>query len=219
MYQEDFILRLIRMATAAIARAMGYKAAGEYFQAIEVLDQMLEDVLGMSSMLIHSMQDDSLLEALSTQNGLDTDRLYLVADLLKAQGDIYAEQGELETSRSRYLRALALYLEGVLADLAENGGGPVARVEELLKLVSEAELDPETRFSLFHYQEQAGAYRKAEAALQGLLAETGLRDELRPEFIAFYERLLEKSDGELAQAGMIRDRVEGELKGWGSGLR
>jgi tetratricopeptide (TPR) repeat protein len=214
MYQEDFILRLIRMATAAIARAMGYKSAGEYHQAIEVLDQMLEDVLGMQAKLIHSMDDNSLLEALSTQNGLDTDRLYVVADLLKAQGDIYAEQADLETSRMRYLRALSLYLEGVLADLPESGGGPVEKIESLLKLVPEAELDPETRFSLFLYHEQAGAYRRAEAVLQGLLDLTGLKAELRPEFTAFYERLLAKSGAELAQLGMKHGEVEAKLEAW-----
>ena len=112
MYQEDFILRLIRLATAAIARAMGFKTAGEYRQALEVLDQMLEDVLGMSALLVHDMEDNSLLEALSNQNGLDTDRLYIVADLLKAEGDIFAEQHDEQDARRRYQRALSLYLEG-----------------------------------------------------------------------------------------------------------
>ena len=214
MYQEDFILRLIRLATSAIARAMGFKTAGEYYQAIEVLDQMLEDVLGMSAMLVHSMQDDSLLDALSTQDGLDTDRLYIVADLLKAEGDIYAEQHDEEDARQRYLRALVLYLEGVLADSPEIGGGLVEKIESLLKLVPEADLDPETRFSLFIYEEQAGAYRRAEATLQGLLALTDLKDELRPEFVAFYERLLGKSEAELSEAGMKRRNIEGKLAAW-----
>ncbi len=214
MYQEDFILRLIRMATAAIARAMGYKTAGEYRQAIEVLDQMLEDVLGMSAMLVHNMEDDSLLDALSTQDGLDTDRLYIVADLLKAEGDIYAEEGEPENAHQRYLRALVLYLEGVLADAPEIGGGPVPKIESLLALVPEGDLDPETRFSLFLYEEQAGTYRRAEASLQGLLALTGLKDELRPEFVAFYERMLAKSDPELARAGLGRPELEAKLADW-----
>jgi len=214
MYQEDFILRLIRMATAAIARAMGYKTAGEYRMAIEVLDQMLEDVLGMSAILVHSMEDDSLLDALSTQDGLDTDRLYIVADLLKAQGDIYAEQHDDEDARQRYLRALVLYLEGVLAESPEIGGGPVRKIEDLLELVPEADLDPETRFSLFMYLEGSGAYRRAETTLNGLLAQTGLIDELRPEFVAFYERMLLKSDADLVEAGMTRERIERKLAGW-----
>jgi hypothetical protein len=114
----------------------------------------------------------------------------------------------------RYLRALSLYLEGVLADLPESGGGPVEKIESLLKLVPEAELDPETRFSLFLYHEQAGAYRRAEAVLQGLLDLTGLKAELRPEFTAFYERLLAKSDAELAQLGMKHGEVEAKLEAW-----
>jgi hypothetical protein len=141
----------------------------------------------------------------------------VVADLLKAQGDIYAEQADPETSRRRYLRALALYLEGVLADLPEAGGGTVAKVEELLRLVLGAELDPETRFSLFQYHEQAGAYRRAEAALNGLLALTGLEDELRPEFVEFYERMLERSDPELAEAGMERPEMQAKLRNWQAG--
>jgi tetratricopeptide (TPR) repeat protein len=214
MYQEDFILRLIRMATAAIARAMGYKTIGEYRMAIEVLDQMLEDVLGMSAMLVHSMEDDSLLDALSNQNGLDTDRLYIVADLLKAEGDIYAEQHEHEDAQQRYMRALVLYLEGVLADSPEIGGGPVEKIENLLKLVPEFDLDPETRFSLFMYLDGSGAYRRAEATLQGLLEKTGLKDELRPEFVAFYERMLAKSEAELVEAGMARGEIDAKLAGW-----
>jgi hypothetical protein len=107
-----------------------------------------------------------------------------------------------------------MYLEGVLADLPEIGGGPVAKIEDLLTLVAESELDPETRFSLFMYLEGSGAYRRAEATLQGLLEKTGLKDELRPEFVAFYERMLAKSDGELEAAGIARGAIVEKLAEW-----
>ena len=47
MFSEDYILRMIRMATAALAQIIGLKKAGQYQQALQAIDQALEEVISV----------------------------------------------------------------------------------------------------------------------------------------------------------------------------
>lgn len=46
---EDYILRMISLATAALLRAIGLRKGGQYEQAEQAIDQALEQLLGLPS--------------------------------------------------------------------------------------------------------------------------------------------------------------------------
>ena len=44
MLTEDYIMRMINMAIAALLQAIGLRKAGEYNQALQTIDQALEAI-------------------------------------------------------------------------------------------------------------------------------------------------------------------------------
>lgn len=208
MFSEDYIQRMIRAAAIVMARILGFKRAGQYDQALQEIDQALEQLLGLPHNIIYAMDDDSLLALFSNQGELDTDRLWVVADLFKENGDLVAQKKNLGESRGHYLRALTLYLEGALNGSSEYLPEPQDKITGLLEPLGGVELPLKTLDSLFYYFEQVGNYARAEWALDKLLEIPAFRDEFQDEKGAFYRRLLEKTDEELAHGGMSRAEVE-----------
>lgn len=208
MFSEDYIKRLIKIASDAMMEAIGFKSVGRYQAALDVLDQMLEQVVGMKAGLIHRLDDSSLLSALTNEEDeLDLDRLLVVADLVKAEGDVHAEQGKAQTAYWSYLRAFNFYLEVVLNINSQDVTEPVEKVEALLPLLKDADLPPETLFAWFAYDERVGNYARGERVLERMAQIPGLGAEMREELSAYYQRLLQKSNEGLERGGLSREQV------------
>jgi hypothetical protein len=204
MFTEDYILRMIRMASMVMARILGFKRAGQYDRAFQEIDQALEQLLGLPHNLIYAMDDDSLLDLFVTQEQLDIDRLWLVADLFKENGEMWAQKGNPAESRLHYQRAMTLYLEGALHGGSEYLPEPQEKITGICELLGLNDLALKTLDNLFYYFEQVGDYARSELALDRLMKDPAFRDEFQEERGAFYGRLLEKSDEELARGGVTR---------------
>jgi hypothetical protein len=204
-------MRMIRLATIAIARAFGLRAAGLFQDALFVLEQMLEQLLGMRIQLVNNLDESSIIAALTSQGELDTDRLLLVADLYKEQADIYHQVKDQKESSWRYLRALNFYIEVFLHGGPENLPAPGEKIEDLLQTLDWNQFPTETLFLLYYYSEDVGTYSRAENMLDRLEQHIGAQDEIRSERMAFYKRLLEKTDQELLQGGSSRQYIQTKI--------
>jgi hypothetical protein len=152
MFSQDYIIRLISQATAALATILGLRKSGQFQQALGMIDQTLEGLVGLSAGLLKGMDDRSLLSLLSSQGGLDTDRLTLIADLFRAEGDVLVEQNRASESLESYSRALALYLEVALDDQSVPDAELIAKIEALYHQLSDHRLPAETMLQLLeHY--------------------------------------------------------------------
>lgn len=211
MLTEDYLMRLIRLATLALAKILGLKAAGLYTDALYAIDQMLEQVVGLKADLIKDIEDDSILAMLTRDGKLDTDRLLITAELIKEEADILAAQKQAPESRWRYLRCLNFYLEVVLDGGPTQLPAPVEQIDTLTAMLGEKDLPVETQFSLYAYYEGAGRYAQAGAALERLLQATHTQEDLLEERKGFYQRLAAKTDAELEKGGMTRNEVEAAL--------
>jgi hypothetical protein len=65
---------------------------------------------------------------------------------------------------------------------------------------------------LWRFYEQNGDFARAENVLFELLEEYGVTETVIPHGVAFYERLLARSDFELSSGGLPRDEVEAGLR-------
>jgi len=92
MLTEDYLIRQINLAIAALAKILGLKTAGQFQAALYEIDQLLEQLIGLRSYMIKNLSDEGILAILSNAEGVDTDRLLIVADLIKHEGDILAEK-------------------------------------------------------------------------------------------------------------------------------
>ncbi len=80
--------------------------------------------------------------------------LSLIDEVLKAEGDIYEEQGNPDAAYESYLISLNLLLEIVLRDDHLHDLHVSPEVEDLLGKLDAYELPPNTRHLLLRYYEQ-----------------------------------------------------------------
>ena len=212
MYVEDYIKRMIAIATAMIARILGLKASGEYVQARAIIDQLLELIVGLRADLVRRMDDDSLLESLTHEGGMDTDRLGLLAELFRHDGDVLNAQGKNTEASASYLRSLNFFVEAFLSGKDSGFPNPNEHIHYLLQRLNSQPLPAVSLYSLFHYYEETGAYAQGETTLADLLAATGLDAEVKIEYRDYYHRLLQKGDAELEAGGVKRTQIEANLK-------
>lgn len=177
MFSEDYIMRMIRLASAAMAQIIGLKKGGQYKQALEAIDQALEEVLGLKAGLIRAMDDESLLSALTQQDRLDTDRLLILADLFFEEADIFAVQGKSAASQASALRALNFYLDVVLDWGPERVSEKFEKIEQLVGTLGEQNLPPQTCFALYFYYVQVGEISPARGMLEKLKAYPDWRED------------------------------------------
>jgi len=211
MLTEDYLIRMINLALAALASIVGLKTASKYYEAFIEIDQTLEQLLGLRADLVRRLDDNSILAALTIHGSLDVDRLWIVAELYNEEGDIYNAQNNPTQGYWSYLRSLNFYLYGVLEGGGKHLPEPVEKIQALVQTLQSDDLPPETLFSLFYFYEQMGEYTKAEVTLERLMTVPGAQEDIRAEMIDFYQRLLEKSEANLVKAGLTRAQVEDRL--------
>ena len=111
MLTEDYILRQISLLAAILAKVAGLSRAGQFQEAHRMIDQAVEETLGLNASIVNQMDEPGLLNLLTTLNGLDSAKAFVVANLIEAEGDTFALQGREDESRQCYQRALHLLLE------------------------------------------------------------------------------------------------------------
>lgn len=164
MYTEDFILRQINIAMAILRQLLRLKAAGQHQQALQAVDQALETLLGLRASLLEQLEDDKVLSMFDTPNGLDTERLVLIAELYTQAGEIHELQGRHTQSLAAYSRALRFYLELSLADTGLGDRETGNKVSTLQGKLTQADLPLETQIALLDYLERL--LSKPEAKLE-----------------------------------------------------
>ena len=199
--QKDYILRMIQQLSRVLIQILHLREIKDYEGALTYIDDVFKQALGFSSDLINSVPDETLLAMLTSFDVLDVEKCFLVARLLKAEGDIYVDQGNSDTSYYRYSRSLYLFFAILFSDNSINDPDIFVEIEGLLDKLEDYELPVGIKSQLFQYYERTGRYSRAEDVLFELLEvddeEPELESNLVKQGIAFYERLLRKKDTEL----------------------
>ena len=98
MTQSDYILRMIEQASRVMAQIIWRKQQRDYIGAHNFIDEQFKLLLGMGAGFIHSAPEETLLSMLTTAGELDTEKCWLLATLLKAEGELYQEQTDEDNS-------------------------------------------------------------------------------------------------------------------------
>ncbi len=153
MPQKDYILRVAEDLGRAFALIIYHKKIQDYEGALSLIDDLLKQSVGIGSGFIHAVSEDALLAMLTLLGILNLEKALLVATLLKAEGDVFVDQGNPDAAYYSYLKSLNLFLEIVLHDLRCS-----PEVEDLLGKLEAYELPLNTRYLLFRYYEQRREY-------------------------------------------------------------
>lgn len=212
MYTQDFIKRMINQLVAALQMISGLKAAGQYGQALQAIDQSLEQLLGLKADLIKRLDDQTILNSLTHNGNLDVDRLLILADLFKEEGDVLKALKRPNESFSSHLRALNFYIEVALSRMPAELADLDDKLMDLFHQMGKYQLPTQTLSGLFAVFEKNGTYARAASILNRLADDPSLQHEVQQEFQEYYQRLLMKTDAELERGDLPRTEIERRLE-------
>ena len=208
MIRQDYIMRMIEQLVRVLMEAAALKKAKKYTEALLTVDQALQQLSGFDSKFVNSLPDDSLIALLKTGDALDADKCIIVADLLDIEGDIYEVQDQLQESYYRHLKALNLFLAAFLSRTQTSLPHHFAQIEPIVDKLEPYDLPLETKHRLWPYFERVGRYAQAEDLLYELIEVEPGPKEMIEQGISFYQRLLQKSNQELATGNLPRAEIE-----------
>ena len=123
MFTEDYLMRIINQAIAALMIAIGLRKAGKYSEALQAVQQAIEQLTTLPANVVDQMEDANILTLLVVQGQLDTGRVAILADLAHEQGQILSNLDQPVQS-SHGLRPFPAFYPG--SDPG-RGGQPVPR--------------------------------------------------------------------------------------------
>jgi hypothetical protein len=189
MLTDDYIIRMINQAIDVLIRVVNLKASGEYQQAQQLIEQSLEQLIGLRIDLLQSLDDQNILGTLSINGIPDANRILLVADLFKEEGDVLASQNMVTSSIRSYQRALYFYL--VYENTTSPTDGTILKrnIEFLAEALEDIHCQIETEVMLSDYFERIGYYSKGYQVLEKLSKVPGFQGEAITLRIGYLERL------------------------------
>jgi tetratricopeptide (TPR) repeat protein len=149
MLQKDYILRVAEDVGRALAQVIYHKEIQDYQGALLLIDELCKQTVGMGSGYIHALSEEALLAMLTLLGILDIEKALTIAKLLKAEGDIYEDQGNADEAYGSYLKSLHLFLEILLRDDNLHDLHVSPEIEDLLGKLEAYELPLTTRRLLF----------------------------------------------------------------------
>ncbi len=161
MSQRDYILRIAEEFGRALAQVLYNRQIKDYAAAHKLIDDQCKQVFGMGIGFMRSVPEETLLSMLTSFDTLDTEKCWLLAILLRAEGDTYQDQGNASESYYSYIRSLNLVLEVLLLETTSTGRSIVPELEDLLSRLSDYELPIRTKLLLFRNFDHAHEYARA----------------------------------------------------------
>jgi hypothetical protein len=207
MSQRDYILRIAEEFGRALAQVLYNRQIKDYVAAHKLIDELCKQAFGMGIGFMRSVPEETLLSIFTSFDILDTEKCWLLAIFLKAEGDIYHDQGNTSESYYSYIRSLNLILEVLSLETTHSSKDVVPELEDLLSNLSDYELPTKTNLLLFQYFDHADMYDRAEDLLLEMLKEDDPDGIILTHGISFYQRLKGKSDAELRAGNFSREEL------------
>jgi hypothetical protein len=204
--KQDYILRLIEQLAQFLARILKLHERGEYDAAMDAIGDALKKLVGLDLRVIEALSLEDLVKLLKPGIDLDVSRAIIVADLLKARGDVRHSLGDPDGGTESYVRSLTLFLEVFTAPGSIELPDQTTRMEWLITRLADEELPPVSLVRLLRYYEKTKRFALAEDVLWELLdGEDG--DDFIDEGAEFYDRLVQKTDADLDAGDLPREEV------------
>ena len=153
MTQKDYILRIAEDVGRALAQIIYHKEIHDYQGSLSLIDELFKQTVGAGSGFLHAISQETSLAMLTLLGVLNLEKALLIATLLKAEGDVFADQGNPDVAYYSYLKSLNLFLEIVLRDDHLHDLRCSPEVEDLLDKLEAYELPLNTRYLVFRYYE------------------------------------------------------------------
>jgi tetratricopeptide (TPR) repeat protein len=210
MIREDYLIGWIKRFVHFLTEISGLLKTGQHQAARQRMDIVLRELLGLGADSMISLSEGEILARLivGEPTVLVQEKCLVLSAVLDQLGTVIAAQGRHEESQECYLKALHLALGVLLRDDQVALPEYAPKVEDLLQKLKATRLDPRTQATLMVYYEQSRQYAKAEDVLFALLDNEPHNADLLAIGVAFYDRLLQRDEVELAGGDLPRPEVE-----------
>lgn len=201
------MLRMIQQFGGFVAAVIKLHQNKQSDEALEELTQGYGRFTGISPTLIHALSEEDLVQLLHSRGGIDPQRCWMMAELLREEATVYDDLGQTAESTPRFIKSLRLYLEVIeevddLPDVLNVSG-----IEEIIARIDELDLPRETRERSIEYLERSGRLDIAENIVAWSLESSGPVGSRLEDAREFYRRLSRRPDADLIAAGMTRAEV------------
>jgi hypothetical protein len=213
MFERDYLIRLLAQAGLVLGKAMGLRQEQKQKEALDLIDEFLGRELRLRSRLAMGLSDEDLLSMLSVTGSPNAESVAVVAAFLKEEAELLNDLGQTEESSPRWAKALRLNLYLLRQDKEIEGWDIHEHVNYLLSVLSEYQLDIETKRAVWQWHETNGRFTDSEDLLYELQEEGGVSP---AEGEAFYDRLSDLGDSVLESGGLPRSEMEEGRRQWGA---
>ncbi|MDX2247211.1 MAG: hypothetical protein SF052_10565 [Bacteroidia bacterium] len=108
MLRRDYFLKMIEEAGYVLARLLGLRQEGRYQEALELVNDIYKDLFPFDPDLVHHTKPEDLPDLLRNEYNLTEEHLAILADLLRAEADLWYDRGVWEKATLCLQRSLAL---------------------------------------------------------------------------------------------------------------
>ena len=192
LLEDPIFQNLVTAIAATVARLTNLRTSGAYQEASAEIETRLDELIGFKYDQIRYLDDEFILDLLTVNDFLDVQRLWYLAILINARGEIQNSLGNKNEGLANRLRALNLF-----AEVAFSTSESIDEVDAQIDLITNdlwEHLPEETLFSLYDLWEKRGVYDKALTALDQLIKISGGNQELVQERERFIRRLMIKTE-------------------------
>lgn len=106
MYEEDYVKRLIQLLAKAIVRLLGLVKIKDYSTARTEIHYILNELFGVNESMILALSEDDVLDLIFKGGPADPQRVAVLADILRIDGEITAGEGKPDEAVPWYQASL-----------------------------------------------------------------------------------------------------------------
>lgn len=202
--RDDMIQRTIEQIAQVIAYMLGKRDQTAFDEAAAAIDGAYQEHTGSGRALMQRLGSDDLVTILSTAGHFDREKGYLVASLLRAEGQLLAAR-QMAVPPELSLKSLDLFLESSLAGLVMDDLND--NIVDLQIALADFSLPERTLWRLFEYRQDRGGYIGSEDLLFELLERFGSGSEIASRGRRFYRELAELDLRSLERGGLTPEGV------------
>ena len=204
MINRDYILRMIEQLSRFLSRALLLKDAQEHLEAVTEVKKAGKMFLGLNPEAMDALSDRDLIHLWRVAKDLDAEKCALAAQIFKAEGEIYEDQGDNDKASTSYLKSLSLLTETINVLKEKIPSELIASVDFLTEHLDLSTLPFPLQQKVFTTYAIIGKFAKAEDLLFEMIKEDPAFAE---EGKRFYTQLLKRTDQELEQGNLPRAEV------------
>ncbi len=210
--QQDYLLRMIQQLGGFISGVMQLRRGGKSEEAILQIQDAIGRFSGLSGTLVHAISEDDLIELLRARGGIDPDRAWALAELLREEALAFDELDQHDEAAPRYLKSLRLYLEvfDVMEDMPDIL--KVDGLEEVIEKISGYDLSRPTRLRLIAYFVDTQRFDRGENVVLWSVESAPTSRMTIKDAIDFYEALIRLPERDLELGGLPIEEVRHGLQ-------